>query len=263
MMSMRGSNAAVCAAALGGLLLCIPQTGWAAGRGASPALQVMDNTAAADAAAALNKEQFRDVKVTVNGGIATLTGSVDLYKDKADAGKRVRKVSGIAAVRNEIVVAGANVPDQVLQAKLQAEIAVDRVGYDVVFNAISVHVEDGVATLVGHSRSYIAKNSAVALVSACPGVKGVVDQIEVDPASPSDDAIRLAVARAIYGYPPLNKYAMTPSKPIRIAVQLGHVELYGTVDSKADKEMAYTRAMGVPGIFGVKNYLEVEGQPSE
>jgi len=78
-----------------------------------------------------------------------------------------------------------------------------------------------------------------------------------------DDQTRLQVARAVYGYPSLSKYAIDPAKPIRISVQNGHVELYGTVDSKADKDTAFLRANGVPGVFSVKNYLEVAGQPSE
>jgi hyperosmotically inducible periplasmic protein len=46
-------------------------------------------------------------------------------------------------------------------------------------------------------------------------------------------------------------------------VQNGNVELYGTVDSQSDKETAYLRANGVPGVFSVKNYLLVAGQPAE
>ena len=75
--------------------------------------------------------------------------------------------------------------------------------------------------------------------------------------------IRLAVARAVYGYPSLNKYAIDPAKPIRISVQNGNVGLYGVVDSQADKDTAFIRASGVPGVFGVKNYLQVAGQPPE
>jgi hypothetical protein len=78
-----------------------------------------------------------------------------------------------------------------------------------------------------------------------------------------DDQTRLQVARAIYGYPSLNKYAIDPAKPIRISVQNGHVELYGVVDSEADKNTAGIRANGVPGIFSVKNYLQVANQPEE
>jgi osmotically-inducible protein OsmY len=94
-------------------------------------------------------------------------------------------------------------------------------------------------------------------------VKDVIDDISVDPVSPMDNGIRLAVARAVYGYGSLNRYAMDPEKPIRISVQNGHVELYGVVDSQADKDAAGIRANTVPGVFSVENHLEVAGQPSE
>ncbi len=42
----------------------------------------------------------------MDNGIATLTGTVDLYEYKADADKRVHKVKGITGVRNQIEVAG-------------------------------------------------------------------------------------------------------------------------------------------------------------
>lgn len=212
----------------------------------------------------LNKSQFKDVKVSVQGGIATLSGTVSLYEYKRDAENRVRKAKGVMAVRNEIQVSGPNVPDSELKSKLMEKLAYDRVGYGTTaFNAITLNVENGVVTLGGHAYSDVDKDSATSLVATYPGVKDVVDNIEVDPTSIMDDQTRLAVARAIYGYPSLNKYAIDPAKPIRISVQNGHVELYGVVDSKADKDTAYIRANGVPGVFGVKNYLQVAGQPSE
>lgn len=212
----------------------------------------------------LNKSQFKDVKVSVQDGIATLSGTVSLYEYKRDADNRARKTKGITAVRNEIQVAGPNVPDSELKSKLMEKLAYDRVGYGTTaFNAITVNVENGVVTLGGHAYSDVDRDSATSLVATYPGVKDVMDNIEVDPTSIMDDQTRLAVARAIYGYPSLNKYAIDPAKPIRISVQNGHVELYGLVDSKADRDTAYIRANGVPGVFSVKNYLQVAGQTSE
>ena len=78
-------------------------------------------------------------------------------------------------------------------------------------------------------------------------MKDVVDKIEVAPVSPMDDRIRLAEARAIYGAPQLNKYAIDPAKPIRITVVNGNVTLSGVVDTQADKDVANIRANGVPG----------------
>jgi osmotically-inducible protein OsmY len=222
-----------------------------------------ESNPAAMAAAKLDKKQFQQVQVTVDNGIAMLTGTVPLAIDKADAQKRVARVKGVTAVRNMIAVAGPSVPDAELEKKLGEKLAYDRVGYGNTFNAIALKVTDGVVTLGGHARTYVDRDSAIALVSTYPGVKDVVDEVEVDPVSTMDDQLRLAVARAVYGDAQLSRYSIDPAKPIRISVQNGNVEMYGTVDSKGDKEVAYLRAMGVPGSFSVKNYLQVAGASGE
>lgn len=251
---------ALLVAALSGTLLAVPQFALA-----TPASAQSDsNNVSSEAQKKLDKKQFKNVKVDIdNNGIATLSGTVDVYEYKADADRRVHKIKGIKAVRNDIEVAGPTVSDQELQSKLQEKLQYDRVGYGNAFNSITVNVQNGAVTLGGHARTDVDKDSALALVSTYPGVKDVSSEIEVDPVSIMDDQTRMAVARAVYGYPSLNKYAIDPARPIRISVQNGHVELYGTVDSKSDSDTAYIRANGVPGVFSVKNYLQVAGQANE
>jgi osmotically-inducible protein OsmY len=261
---MRHSRIALLTAALAACVLSIPQVSLAGGRtGGAPVEAQSGDSAANEAMSKLNKKQFNDVKVTVDNGIATLSGTVDLYEYKVDADKRVHKVKGINAVRNEIQVGGPTISDQELQAKLGEKLAYDRVGYGNAFNAITLNVQNGVVTLGGHARTDVDKDSALALVSTYPGVKDVNADIEVDPVSIMDDQTRMQVARAVYGYPTLNKYAIDPAKPIRISVQNGKVELYGVVDSQSDKEVAYMRANGVPGVFSVQNNLQVANQQNE
>ncbi|MGA8089092.1 MAG: BON domain-containing protein [Terracidiphilus sp.] len=245
-------------------IFTIPQPSVAATNETGVSALAQDSNPATTAASArLDKKQYRGVKVSVENGIATLTGTVDLYEYKADAEKRVRKASGVIAVRNLVDVAGPSIPDRELQAKLQEKLTYDRVGYGNAFNAINLTVESGIVSLGGHARTDVDKDSALALVSTQPGVKDVIEEIEVDPVSIMDDQTRIAVARAIYGYPSLNRYSIDPAKPIRISVQNGHVELYGIVDSRADKDVAFMRANGVPGVFSVKNYLQIAGQSDE
>jgi len=253
--TMRRSRTTLLTTTLAAALLSLPQFSLAAtsGMGAKP-FASDDGSAASEAQSKLNKSQFKDVKVAVDNGVATLTGSVDLYEYKLDADKRIHKVKGVSAVRNDIEVAGPNLPDQELKAKLGEKLTYDRVGYGNMFNAI---------TLGGHARTYVDRDSALALASTFPGVKQVNDEIQVDPASPMDDRTRLEVARAVYSYPSLQKYAMDPAKTIRISVQNGNVELYGVVDSQSDRDAANIRANTVPGVFSVKNYLQVANQPSE
>ena len=262
--TMNKANILIFAVAVASFVFTIPQRAGAVTNETGVRALAEDSASATTAASArLDKKQYREVKVSVENGIATLTGSVDLYEYKADAEKSVRKVSGVNAVRNLVDVGGPSFPDRELQAKLQEKLTYDRVGYGNAFNAISLTVESGVVTLGGHARTDVDKDSALALVSTQPGVKDVIAEIEVDPVSIMDDQTRIAVARAIYGYPSLNRYSIDPAKPIRISVQNGHVELYGVVDSRADKDVAFLRANAVPGVFSVKNYLQIAGQTDE
>ena len=263
--TIQTTRTALLAATVAAALLGFPQYSFAApsGSGAAPQAQG-DNPAAGDAASRLNKKEFRNVKVSVDAnGIATLSGTVDLFEFKADADKRVHKARGVTAVRNDIEVAGPTVPDNALKSKLVEKLTYDRVGYGNVFDAISVDVQNGVVTLAGHALDYPAKDSALGLVSTYPGVKEVVDNIQVDPVSLMDDRIRVAEFRAIYGFPSLNRYAIDPAKTIRITVQNGNVQLDGVVDTQADKDTAGIRANGVSGVFSVKNHLQVANQPVE
>lgn len=252
--SIESSLAAI---VLAGALLTSPALVRAAGT------QADDSSLSSAAQSRLNKKQFKDVRVTVSSGIATLTGTVDLYEYKADAQKAALHTKGVTAVRNDIQVSGQNISDSELQSKLAEKLAYDRVGYGNVFDAITVGVNNGVVTLGGHVHNYPNRDSAVGTVATTAGVKDVIDDVEVDPVSTMDDQTRLAVARSVYGFPTLNRYGLNPAMPIRISVQNGNVELYGAVDSKADKDTAYIRANSVPGVFSVKNYLQVDGQGAE
>jgi hypothetical protein len=56
------------------------------------------------------KNQFHAVTSSVEDGIVTLTGTVDLYQRKLDAAKLARKTASVQGVRNLITVAGRIFP---------------------------------------------------------------------------------------------------------------------------------------------------------
>ena len=203
-------------------------------------------------------EQLQSLSSSVEDGIVTLTGTVNLYQDKLDAAKKVKKIAKVTGVRDDIVVAGEAVPDSQLQQKLAKKLAYDRVGYyDNAFNYIALNVKDGVVTLTGDTLFDVPKDSALAIVARTPGVKDVMDDVTVLPVSGFDDSIRMRTARAIYRDSVLGRYASDPVDPIRIVVDNGHVTLYGMVQSAMDKIIAGIRANAVPGAFSVENKLVV------
>jgi osmotically-inducible protein OsmY len=206
------------------------------------------------------KQEYGKVQATVEDGIVTLSGSVDLYQQKLDAAKKVRKSANVQGVRNLIAVEGKSVSDAELDAQLDRKLYYDRVGYDVAFNYITASVDNGKVTLIGEARTNVARDSALAVASRMPGVKDVFNDIRVAPTSIFDDQIRVKTLRAIYRDPVLSRYAIDPARPIRILVNNGHVSLDGVVATQMDKQVAGLRANQVFGAFSVKNNLEVAGK---
>jgi len=127
-----------------------------------------------------------------------------------------------------------------------------------IFDDLGYTVNDnGVVTLYGDVTQPILKSDAEHAVKKIDGVTQVVNDIRVLPLSPMDHRIRLAEYRAIFGFGSLYRYAMGANPSIHILVDNGHVRLVGVVDNEADKNMAYIRANGVPGVFSVTNDLRV------
>jgi len=213
----------------------------------------------ADVAKALNNKRFQGVKADVHNSMVTLSGSVDVYSAKEDADRKVHHIKNVEGVRNMIEVGGPNVEDATLAQKLAGKLAYDRVGYGTTpFNAITLDVHNGVVALGGTVYGPVDKDTAVSEVENYPGVRDVIDNIEVAPVSMEDDRLRMALYRTIYGSPQLSKYSYDPAKPIRISVVHGNVMLAGTVDSAMDKQIAGMRANSVPNVFRVVNNLEVK-----
>jgi hyperosmotically inducible protein len=127
-----------------------------------------------------------------------------------------------------------------------------------VFDNLAFQVEGSTVTLLGQVSRPTLKADAERVVKNIEGVEKVVNKIEVLPTSPDDDRIRLAVYRAIYSHPALNRYALMAVPPIHIIVRKGDVTLEGVVATEMDKNIAYAQANGVPGVFSVTNNLRVE-----
>jgi hyperosmotically inducible protein len=126
-----------------------------------------------------------------------------------------------------------------------------------VFDNLSFQVDGYNVTLIGQVARPTLKSEAENVVKAIEGVEKVVNEIVVLPPSPMDDRIRRATYRAIYGRPPLDRYALSAVPSIHIVVSGGKVTLTGVADSEADKNIAGLNANGVSGVFSVDNQLQV------
>ncbi|HET8546993.1 MAG TPA: BON domain-containing protein [Bryobacteraceae bacterium] len=128
-----------------------------------------------------------------------------------------------------------------------------------IFDNLKFQVRDNnEVVLSGQVTRPTLKADAQRVVERIEGVERVVNNVEVLPLSPFDDRIRMAVARSIFGYGPMYRYALGANPPIHIIVKNGHVTLEGIVANEMDKNIANLRANSVSGVFSVTNNLAVE-----
>jgi hyperosmotically inducible protein len=154
----------------------------------------------------------------------------------------------------------ANTQDARIIKEIRHELAT--LPYYGVFDWLEFVVQpDNTVVLRGQVVRPTTKSDAEGRVKDIDGVKQVINDIEVLPLSPADDRLRVALYRTLYNWnSPLFRYATQTVPPIHIIVKNGRATLKGVVDSKADANLAYIRARGVPGLFDVKNELQVAGE---
>ena len=134
-----------------------------------------------------------DVKVKVDGGVATLSGDVATAAQKAEA-EKLAKVDGIARVQNEIAIdpdedrslgermkAGmSKTGEKISDAWITTKVNWFFVGEDTLKGSrIDVDTKNNVVTLSGTVTSQAGRTRAVALAKQPEGVKDVVDRLTV------------------------------------------------------------------------------------
>jgi hyperosmotically inducible protein len=128
-----------------------------------------------------------------------------------------------------------------------------------IWDDVNFRVANGQVELFGAVSQPFKKADMERIVSRVPGVTSLTSELKVLPLSSFDDRLRIQIARAIYGYPALSRYALGANPPIHIIVDNGHVTLTGWVNSDMDKQIAGMRASGAGLSFGaVTNNLQVE-----
>jgi hyperosmotically inducible periplasmic protein len=156
-----------------------------------------------------------------------------------------------------------------------------------VFDDVSIAINGKTVILRGYASRPALKSDATRAVKSIRGVESVDNQLEVLPASPSDDRVRTEVYNAIYTQPSLRKYnanagnlasagdhdtallaagGITEDPPlgfhaIHIIVKNGNVILTGTVLDKQDSELAQIKANSAFGAHGITNQLTIQGAP--
>jgi osmotically-inducible protein OsmY len=118
-------------------------------------------------------------------------------------------------------------------------------------SGIGVSAQEGAVTLTGFIDTYEGKLAAERAAKRIRGVRAVANDLQVKLRRPrTDDDIARDAARA------LQLRESIPQK-VQAAVHDGHITLTGAVTWLFQRDMAEQTVRYLPGVVGVKNYIEV------
>jgi osmotically-inducible protein OsmY len=192
-----------------------------------------------------------EIGVTAKDGVVTLTGNVDSYAKKIEAETASKKVIGVRALIENIEVKFPNSWSKSDVEVANEVLAALKSNWSVPKDKVTVMVENGWVTLEGELPWNYQKEAAKNTINFLSGVKGVTNNIKIK--SESHDSIeKKDVENAI-----ARSWSVDDSD-IKVEVSGSTVTLTGTVDSWYQKEEASRIAWNTPGIWHVKNELEVD-----
>jgi osmotically-inducible protein OsmY len=190
------------------------------------------------------------IGVSVRGGVVTLSGHVESFIEKFAAERTARRVKGVKAVAQELVVhlpSDRKTADDEIAAR-----AVKILDWDalVPHDRITIKVEHGVVTLGGEVDWHYQRAEAEYDLRKLGGVKSVINAIAVRPKARSED-----VHAEIRGA--LERNAEIEANNITVNVTGGKVTLGGRVNAWTEREAAERAAWSVPGVTQVEDEIEL------
>jgi len=197
----------------------------------------------------LQVKAHQDGKVELSGDVETLYTKYRIHDI-------VTNVPGVTAISNQIVVKPDELrPDKIIQDEIRDYLAINAAIREP--DRIKVKVDDAQVFLNGKVSFHHEKVLAQTIASWEPGVRGIVNRIEVlRPEKAVSDENLTKVLNQIM------KYQFPLNDKVKFTVNDGVVELKGTAENLWSKRNIEEEFRNVIGIVEVHNYLEVKGLES-
>jgi osmotically-inducible protein OsmY len=192
-----------------------------------------------------------DIGVLVHDGVVTLNGFATNYGEKWNAVRAARRVAGVRAVADDIVI---KMLDSQYRSDGDIAMAVaNRMDWstEVPNGAVAVSVRDGHVTLEGQLEWWYQKHAAESALQNLAGVKGVTNLITLKPSQTSSD-INASI------YTAFERNYLLDARKIQVETVGNKVVLRGTVRNNDEREEAERVAWSAPGVYSVDNQVKVK-----
>lgn len=191
------------------------------------------------------------IALTVEDGSVVMEGSVDSVSMKKRALLAAMETSGFEGVVDRLrVTPSVAMTDAEIRAHLDAAFAGEGALQGV---QITAEIRDGVVDLEGNTTSLTHKRLAGVLAWWVPGVRDVINSIEVDPPEEDTcDELRDAVVIV------LEKDALVDAKSLTVSADGFTVTLEGVLASGAARDAAENDAWFTWGVNSVVNRITID-----
>jgi len=192
------------------------------------------------------------IKVEVEAGAVTLSGTVDSHFARRTAVHDAWSVDGVIALNDllEVKYVGGETSDLALESRVQRVLSSSS---EVGGEDIAVTAWAGLVTLAGTVDAYWKKLEAEDLAAGVSGVIGVSNELAV---VPTEDVVDEAIAEDVVQA--IDRSIEVNVENVDVRVQNGVVTLSGVVDSWNAHDAAYEAAVNTLGVTEVVDELLVE-----
>lgn len=192
-----------------------------------------------------------DIGVAAEEGVVTLTGHLPSYDQKLAAERATWRVQGVKGIAQKIKVRFAT--DKKHHDDEIAERALKILAWNssIPSSALRVKVQDGLVTLSGPVDWNYERDGAEAAVRRLEGVKGVLNEINLQPVVQAAD-VKQRITDA------LTRHAQVESSRVQIDVgDDGKIRLDGQIGSFDERRAVLRAAWSVPGVRTVDDWMTI------